>query len=256
MCGPVSKFASFSLVFLWLSSSFSVFAEPYRVAIVIDDIGYRYSDKKALDLPGNVTYSILPHTPYGKRLALKAQAQHNDVLLHIPMESENGKRLGPGALTSTMNEKSIHDSLARSYQEIPFAIGINNHMGSRLTKLYNPMMWTMKFLKDKHLFFLDSKTSAKSLAEQAAVDVGVPVRNRHVFLDNKLDDAYIEQQFNQLIAQAKKHKLAIAIAHPHPETIKALTWLIPELRKNNIELVPLSDFYRNQVVELAQTTAE
>ena len=256
LCGQVSKFASFSLLFLWLSSSSSVLAESYRVAIVIDDIGYRYTDKKALDLPGNVTYSILPHTPYGKRLALKAQAQHNDVLLHIPMESENGKRLGPGALTTKMDEKSIHDSLALSYQEIPFAIGINNHMGSRLTKLYNPMMWTMNFLKSKNLFFLDSKTSAKSQAEQAAKDVGVPVHNRHVFLDNQLDDAYIEQQFNTLIAQAKKHKMAIAIAHPHPETVKALTRLIPMLKQNNITLVPLSDFYQNQVIETAQTTAE
>ena len=111
------------------------------------------------------------------------------------------------------------------------------------------MSWTMSFLKDKHLFFLDSKTSVNSQAEQAAMDYGVPVRNRHVFLDNKLSDEYIEKQFNELIAQAQNNKFAIAIAHPHPETIKNLTRLIPLLAQKNIALVPLSDFYQDQDFE-------
>ena len=67
-------------------------AQLSRVAIVIDDIGYRYSDANALNLPGNITFSILPHTPYGKKLAEQANIAHHDVLLHIPMEAENGKR--------------------------------------------------------------------------------------------------------------------------------------------------------------------
>ena len=224
-------------------TSFSAFSLQPRVAIVIDDIGYRYSDRHALTLPGNVTFSILPHTPYGKKLALKANNMQHDVLLHIPMESKNGKRLGPGALTSAMNEENIRESLSLSFNEIPFAIGINNHMGSHLTQLYQPMAWTMQFLKDNQLLFLDSKTSAQSQAEQAAIDFGVPVRNRHVFLDNQLTDQYISQQFSELIAQALKHKIAIAIAHPHPETIKVLAQLIPKLKEHNIDLVPLSALY-------------
>jgi len=232
-----------ALIFLCFLISPLSFAEQIRVAIVIDDIGYRDSDALALTLPGNVTYSILPHTPYGKALALQANAQHNDVLLHIPMEATNGKRLGPGALTTQMSEQNIHDSLALALDEIPFAIGINNHMGSRLTSLYQPMAWTMNFLKENRLLFLDSRTSIHSQAEQAALDKGVPVRNRHIFLDNHLSDEYIEQQFNQFISQAQKDKLAIAIAHPHPETVVALTRLIPKLQQNNIELVPLSQLY-------------
>jgi polysaccharide deacetylase 2 family uncharacterized protein YibQ len=159
------------------------------------------------------------------------------------MEAENGKRLGPGALTTDMNEESIHESLAASFEEIPFAIGINNHMGSRLTKLYKPMSWTMNFLKERNLLFLDSKTCVESQAQQAALDAGVPVHQRHIFLDNKLDDDYIENQFNQLIRAAKKNKSAIAIAHPHPETVKNLSRLIPLLAEHNIELVPLSVLY-------------
>jgi len=216
-----------------------------RIAIVIDDIGYRYTDKHALSLPGAITYSILPHTPYGKKIAVKANANNKDVMLHIPMEAENGKKLGPGALTSAMNKDEIIASLNASLAEVPFAIGINNHMGSHLTQQNEPMMWTMNFLKEHHLIFLDSKTTQYSKAGQIAKLVGVPVQDRHVFLDNQLTDSYITKQFKSLIRYAKSQKTAIAIAHPHPETIQALTRLIPTLAKNNIELVPLSDLYVN-----------
>jgi len=252
----LNYFRLISLV-IFLLFSFISSAEQGKVAIIIDDIGYRYSDAKALELPGNITYSILPHTPYGKKLAVKANLKNHDVLLHIPMESKKGKRLGPGALTSDMSEQMIHETLAASLNEIPFAIGINNHMGSRLTSLYKPMSWTMNFLKEKQLFFLDSKTSANSQAEQAAKDSGVPVNSRHVFLDNQLDDHYISKQFNELIRQAQNNEFAIAIAHPHPETVKNLTRLIPLLAENNIRLVPLSELYIKQSVRtVAQLASE
>lgn len=240
-----------SIAFSIFYSSY-LFAKPAQVAIVIDDMGYRYTDKHALSLPGNVTYAVLPHTTYGKKLAVKAHAQAHDVLIHVPMEANNRKRLGPGALTSAMNEQQIRKSLTDSFAEIPFAIGINNHMGSYLTKLYKPMTWTMGFLKERQLFFLDSVTSADSKALQAARDMGVPVRARHIFLDNNLTDDYIKQQFSLLIDFAQKKQTAIAIAHPHPETIKMLTKLIPTLKQHNIELVPLSNLYAEQV--MAQST--
>lgn len=214
-----------------------------RVAIVIDDMGYRYTDKHALSLPGDITYAFLPHTTYGKKLAVIANSDNHDVLIHIPMESENRKKLGPGALTSSMNKAAFNQSLTKSFAEIPFAIGINNHMGSYLTQLYQPMAWTMTFLKDNNLLFLDSKTSPHSKAKQAAIDFGVPVKSRQVFLDNNLTDEYISQQFMQLINDAKKYQAAIAIAHPHPETISTLNRLIPTLKYHNIELVPLSSLY-------------
>jgi len=244
MISAVSKFLS--LIVIPLSCVLyakSTHAQPVRIAIVIDDIGYRYTDKHALSLPGAITYSILPHTPYGKRIAIKANAKHKDVMLHIPMEAENGKKLGPGALTSAMNKEEIIASLNASLAEVPFAIGINNHMGSHLTQLDAPMTWTMNFLKQHHLLFLDSKTSPYSKAGSIAKSVGVPVQNRHVFLDNQLTERYITKQFQSLINHAKSQKVAIAIAHPHPETIQALKRLIPTLAKNNVELVPLSALY-------------
>jgi len=217
-----------------------------QVAIVIDDMGYRHSDQEALTLPGNVTYAFLPQTTYAKSLAVQANNNNHDVLIHIPMESQHRNRLGPGALTSSMNEQAFKQSLAKSFAEFPFAIGINNHMGSYLTELYKPMSWTMDFLQKNNLLFLDSKTSPNSQAKQAALDYGVPVKTRHVFLDNKLTKTYIKKQFNQLMSVSKKHHNAIGIAHPHPETVAALMKLIPTLKEHGIELVPLSSLYPQQ----------
>ncbi|WP_057832593.1 divergent polysaccharide deacetylase family protein [Colwellia sp. TT2012] len=239
-----SFIATFPLVVMMLISYQSQ-AQTNRVAIIIDDMGYRYTDKHALTLPGAVTYAFLPHTTYGKKLAIQANNANHDVLIHIPMESKNREKLGPGALTSAMNEDAFKRSLTKSFAEIPFAIGINNHMGSYLTQLYQPMAWTMAFLKQHELLFLDSKTSPHSQAKQAAIDYGVPVKSRQIFLDNELTDEYISQQFKQLIAIALKHQTAIAIAHPHPETVAILTKLIPTLALHGIKLVPLSRLYQS-----------
>ncbi len=218
-------------------------AKALQVAIIIDDIGYRKSDLQALDLPGNISYAILPRTPYGRSLALQAKAKSNDVILHIPMEARNGKKLGPGALTSQMNEANIRQQLSDAFAEVPFALGINNHMGSKLTELYEPMAWTMKFLKERNLIFIDSMTSRASQAEQVAKNFGVPSLHRHIFLDNQLQHSYISGQFSKLILAAKKHQPVIAIAHPHPETISSLLRLLPLLAENNIELVPISKLF-------------
>jgi polysaccharide deacetylase 2 family uncharacterized protein YibQ len=215
-------------------------AKNAQVAIIIDDIGYRQSDAAALTLPGAITFAILPHTPYGKTLALKAYSKNNDVILHIPMEAENDKKLGPGALTIEMNEQSIRHELSLAFAEIPFAIGINNHMGSKLTKLYTPMMWTMRFLKERDLIFIDSVTTNKTKAERIALQLGVPTAHRQIFLDNELTREYIDQQFMQLIDHAQRFNSVVAIAHPHPETIVALNRLIPLLAELNIDLVPIS----------------
>lgn len=229
-----------------------VYAQPAQVAIIIDDIGYRKSDTQALYLPGNISYAILPHTPYGKRLALQAKAKNNDVILHIPMEAKNGKKLGPGALTSAMNENGIRESLSNAFAEIPFALGINNHMGSKLTELYQPMAWTMQFLRERNLMFIDSVTTNASQAEKIAESFGVPSLHRHIFLDNKLEHSYIRRQFTQLIRDAKRYKTVVAIAHPHPETIRSLRKLLPLLEKNNVELVPISQLLSNKMATINQ----
>jgi len=240
---------SFLLCFFTLTSLIftqDVNAKNAQIAIIIDDIGYRQSDAAALTLPGNITYAILPHTPFGKTLAELAFKKNQDVILHIPMEAENGKKLGPGALTSAMSEQAIRQELSLAFAEIPFALGINNHMGSKLTKLYTPMVWTMRFLKERGLLFVDSVTTGSTKAERIANQFGVPTTHRQFFLDNELNSDYIDRQFMQLIEYAQHHKSVVAIAHPHPESIAALNRLIPLLAQLDIDLVPISALVSQQ----------
>lgn len=211
-----------------------------KVSIVIDDIGYRQTDSIALTLPGKVTFSVLPHTPFGKSLANKISHLNKDVMLHIPMEAMNGKFMGPGGLSSSMNQGQFNAELYNALRDIPQAIGINNHMGSKLTTLSQQMLWTMAFLKRNNLFFLDSKTSQHSVAAKTAKTLGVPTLSRHIFLDNNLSEEYITKQFNQMMRHALKHKRTIAIAHPHPKSVEVLSKLIPTLAENGIELVSIS----------------
>lgn len=242
----MTRFLFKILLFLVISIPNFVNAFEAKVVIVIDDIGYRPTDANALKLPGQITYAILPHTPYGKTLAQQAYKHNKDVLLHIPMESTIGKKLGPGALTSDMGEIAIQEELQKAFAEIPFAVGINNHMGSKLTQLYSPMAWTMQFLKEKNVLFLDSMTTKLSKGEQVAKLFGVPTLHRHVFLDNQLSESYITKQFEQLIRIAQSNKTAVGIAHPHPESIEILTKLIPKLAELNIELVAVSSLVKTE----------
>ncbi|WP_286233858.1 divergent polysaccharide deacetylase family protein [Thalassotalea sediminis] len=231
-------------------------AQHAKVAIIIDDIGYRKTDIQTLELPGNITYAVLPHTPFGKHIAQLAFQAKNDVIIHVPMESTSGKKLGPGGLTAQMDETEIRHALTLALEEIPFAVGINNHMGSKLTTLYSPMAWTMRFLKEKDLIFIDSVTTRNSKARRLAKQFSVPNLSRRVFLDNQLDQAYIKQQFDELIYHAKRNKSVVAIAHPHPETIKALKSFIPELKKHNIDLVKISALLPKKPRLVTQMIAE
>lgn len=246
----------YSLLIFLLLVTCQCIAEKAQVAIIIDDIGYRKTDNQTLALPGNITFAVLPHTPFGKSIAEKAYQSNKDVIIHVPMESTSGKALGPGALTAQMDESEIRHALTRALEELPFAVGINNHMGSKLTTLYSPMAWTMRFLKEKELIFIDSVTTRGSKARRLAKQFNVPNLSRRVFLDNQLDPQYIRQQFNQLIYYAKKNKRVVAIAHPHPETMQALKTLIPELAKHDIDLVNISALLSKNTPLLPKVSAE
>ena len=129
--------------------------------------------------------------------------------------------------------------------------------GSKLTELYQPMAWTMQFLRERNLVFIDSVTTSASQAEKVAISFGVPSLHRHIFLDNKLEHNYIRQQFKQLIRDAKRYQTVVAIAHPHPETVTALRKLLPLLAENNVELVPVSQLLIRKTTSLnSQQRAE
>ncbi|MGM0481913.1 MAG: divergent polysaccharide deacetylase family protein [Pseudomonadota bacterium] len=208
-----------------------------KVAIIIDDIGNSRSDLEAALLPGNLTFAVLPFTPYSRSFALRAHHQQKEIMLHAPMQALKGNQLGPGGLTSVMSAAEIKLELQRSLDAIPYVAGVNNHMGSYFTQLTQPMRAVMETLQHRRLYFIDSRTSEFSIAADTATEFGVPVAHRHVFLDNQTSDRYLRQQWRQLIRQARRQGQAIGIAHPYPQTLAFLKRQLPQLAEHGIELV-------------------
>lgn len=228
--------------FYLLLACFCLLSTPTQagqIALIIDDMGYKQQDSQAFALPRAVTFSILPHTPFSTPYAEKAQQQQREVMLHMPMESLAGKKLGPGALTSDMLQKDIQHTLQQALASVPYARGINNHMGSKLTQLTLPMQTTMDFLKSQDLYFVDSRTTRYSKAEKIAKSRGVKALHRHVFIDHFPNPKHMQQQMQRLVRIAKKHHKAVGIAHPYPETLAFLQDYLPQLPQE-VNLVPLS----------------
>lgn len=234
---------------------FSLCVQAKHIAIVIDDIGYHKNDLTALHLPAGVSFSILPHTPYGAQFAKLAQQQNKELLLHAPMESLNGNPLGPGALTANMSKQQFQHTLRTALASLPPVKGVNNHMGSLLTQQATPMNWTMEVLKKQNLYFLDSKTTPKSQAQHIAQQFGVDNLARHVFLDNIPSQKQLNFRLAQLKRIAEKHQFAVGIAHPYPETLTFLAHALPALKKQGYTLLPLSELLKaKQQQRLAKNT--
>ncbi|RME33983.1 MAG: divergent polysaccharide deacetylase family protein [Gammaproteobacteria bacterium] len=217
------------------------------VALLIDDMGYRLEEgEAALGLPGPLAYSFLPYTPHARALAEQARALGREILLHLPMEAERDNHLlGPGALLGSMDRARIEQTLEADLAALPPVIGVNNHMGSRLTREPMPMHWLMEGLR-RHggLIFIDSRTTAATVAATVARQYGLAQLSRDVFLDNRDDPAAIREQFRRWLRRAWLHGHSLAIAHPRPATLAVLALELPRLRQHGVRLVSLEEFYR------------
>ncbi|MFH1057256.1 MAG: divergent polysaccharide deacetylase family protein [Pseudomonadota bacterium] len=213
-----------------------------RVAIVIDDLGHSLEAARkllALDLP--LDFSVLPYATHGRQVAQEASAQGREVLLHLPMEPKSYPSLspGPGALLASMDAERLRQATQAALAAVPGAVGVNNHMGSRLTEDRAAMQAVCEVLRPRGLFFLDSLTSPRSQAWQQAQRMGLAFARRDVFLDNDPSSAAVTAQIARLIELAKARGQAIAIGHPHPATIQALAEQAERLRRE-VDMVPVS----------------
>ena len=214
-----------------------------RIALIIDDIGDRHAEgRAAVDLPGAVACAFLPHTPYARELARRAHGHGKEVLLHLPLQALEGKELGPGAITLHTSETEFRRILADNLAVIPHVQGVNNHMGSLLTRHPGHMTWLMQDLAaNGKLFFVDSYTHADSVALAMARERGVPAARRDVFLDNIPEQKAIEAEFVRLVQRAREHGSAIGIGHPYPQTMEYLARVLPTLEAEfGVTLVPVS----------------
>ncbi len=205
------------------------------LSLVIDDLGYSLSAaKQVMDLPGKHSFSIIPGVTYSQQVAEYASSQKKEILLHLPMQSS--LPAGPEesiSIHTGMSEQQVINRVNYLLKSVPNIKGINNHMGSRLTALDFYMKPVMDSIKQFNpaLYFLDSRTTALSKAYKVALNTGLNTLERDVFLDNDHNIEAMQVQFNIWLHKSKKNGASIAIAHPHPNTIKFLNENINTLTK-------------------------
>ncbi|HUI41230.1 MAG TPA: divergent polysaccharide deacetylase family protein [Terriglobia bacterium] len=222
-------------------------ARLYRVGIVIDDLGQEMQPVRALlAIPYPLTFSVLPHLPESRETAAAANRAGREVMLHLPMEplAESKMSPGEGALRVGMSASEVDRLVEGDLASVPYAAGVNNHMGSRATSDPALMANVMKELASRRLYFIDSRTAASTVALGAAREAGIPAFYRSIFLDDTETLDYTLGQLRRLRALVEQQGVAVAIGHPHPSTIRALEKFLPELERDDIELVPPSRLVR------------
>mgnify|MGYP001551193470 FL=1 len=231
-----------AILLLLASQSFAQSAP--RIAIIIDDLGYHLAaGQRAVALPGPVACAILPGTPRSTQLAQAAWQSGKEVLLHLPMQSMHlHGAMEPGSITLDTTRQGLADTFANALATVPFAVGVNSHRGSLLTRHPGHMSWLMEeILMAGGLYFVDSYTTRRSVALQIASEQGVPAIKRDVFLDSDPAPEMVEREFERLKALARENGLAVGIGHPYPATLGFLERAIPRLVEEGIELVPLRE---------------
>ncbi|MFW6172327.1 MAG: divergent polysaccharide deacetylase family protein [Elusimicrobiota bacterium] len=213
------------------------------IALIVDDVGYKKQIKEFIELDIPITYSILPGLPYSKFFAEKFKTSNIPYLLHMPMEPYGYPEKDPGkiALFTDMSKTEISRMIEKALKSVPGARGINNHMGSKFTSDKKSVKKMLDILKKKELFFIDSSTSKDSVGYKMAKQYNVPTQLNNMFLDNKDSYDYITDRLKKLKKTASKNNLTVVICHATRKNIsKALKEYIPEIKKQGIEFVPVS----------------
>lgn len=236
----MQRMAALTLILTLLTAGIPV--QAAKLAIVIDDLGHHAMPEALSQLPHAVSVSILPNTPFDIATAEQAHREQRDVLLHMPMQPQGHAPLEPLTLTFAMSQQQTQQTLRHALLRIPYVVAINNHMGSALTQNRQHMDWVMTVLNDYGVGFLDSRTSAASVAEQRSLAMGLPTLRRHVFLDHVASEAFVARQLKAAVKRAQRQGYAIAIGHPYPVTLTTLAKQLP-LLEQDIELVPLSTLF-------------
>lgn len=227
-----------------LSLAAQATAQPRpQIVIIIDDLGYQFAaGQRAIELPGAVSFAVLPATPNGRALAQAAHAQGKEVLLHLPLESvDHSGPAEPGGITLDMDQAAFASAFDAALESVPYAIGVSSHRGSLLTRHPGHMQWLMQEISARDgMFFIDSFTTHRSVAMQVAAETGVAATRRHVFLDNDRSLAAMDREFDKLTRLASEKGVAVGIGHPYPETLAFLERKLAELDIDAIELIPVS----------------
>ncbi|MBI2265082.1 MAG: divergent polysaccharide deacetylase family protein [Armatimonadetes bacterium] len=215
-----------------------------KIAIIIDDLGY--SLERALPflgLPCSITLSVLPSLPYSAPIARKAKEEGKGVMMHLPMESKTGKEPGPGAVTMEMPSPELRQQIAEDLESVPGATGVNNHMGSLGSEDRALSRRIMEYMKERDLFFIDSRTSPDSVLGAVALECGVRCLCRAIFLDHEDQPDRIREKLVEAADLALKQGMAVAIGHPRPNTALVLQEAVTLFSGKGVQLITADDLW-------------
>ena len=202
-------------------------------------------------MPQAISVAVLPNAPHAREMATKAHNSGHEVLIHLPMAPLSKQPLEKDTLRPEMSSDEIDRIIRDAYDKVPYAVGLNNHMGSAMTSSLYGMLKVMQSLERYNLYFLDSMTIGNSQAMRAAQGTGVKVIKRKVFLDDTQNEADIRVQFNRAVQLARRNGSAITIGHPHPSTVRVLKQMLPTL-PSDITLVRPSDLLNEPQVDTSR----
>lgn len=224
---------------------FPIFSSPLyaqkgtkTAIIVIDDLGQNFKGTaEIMKLPFPITVAVMPFLPKTRSDAKRAYAAGHEVIVHMPMEALSGKKqwLGPGAITTALSDEEIQNRVRAAIDNVPHAIGMNNHMGSKATIDARVMKNVLKVCKERGIFFLDSLTNSRSIVGRVADEVQVPSIKNHIFLDHACTRAVIHKQFIRMREHLRHHDVCIAIGHVGAECKITATILKEQMEKMSRE---------------------
>ena len=218
-----------------------------RIAIILDDWGYHLESCEALKaMHSPVAVAVLPGLDHSTDIAQCAHDTKNTVMLHLPLEPHQYLEQYPSnyIITTSMRQQRVERMLKKNLENIPFVEGVNNHMGSKATEDRHLMSIIFARLKEKNLFFVDSLVTSNSICRGLAREMHIDFARRDVFLDNKNERRYIENQFTQLAKLAKQKGYAIAIGHDRPLTLEIVKEQTENLQKQGFKIVRITELLR------------
>lgn len=221
-----------------------IYASPQvkgKVVIIIDDMGVSLTSKIVEIMPAPLTLSYLPYAKNLQERTEKASRNGHEIMLHLPMEPMSKyKDAGSHVLKVNQSREKLLKDIEWNLSRFKGYVGVNNHMGSRMTQDKRSMDQVMKYLKKRNLFFIDSRTIGNSVAAESARDFGLDYAKRDVFIDHEITEEFVSNALKKLENKALRNGYAIAIGHPHKVTIKVLKEWLPTLKDKGLTLVPAS----------------
>lgn len=229
---------------LWMLSTcvYAASTTIPKVSIIIDNLGdQKQAGLQAVRLPGDIGCSILPHAHFTAMLADECHRMHKVVILNVPMQAIRPFKLGPGGLHMDMSKAEFVNAVNGDLAALPYAQGLDNHMGSMLTTSSERMTWLMETIKPHDLFFLDNHTAPHSVIGHVAAETGVPAIGRDVFLDDVRTPEAVGKQFNEMLRIAKRYGSAVAVGRADAVTLNYLAQELPRLSSQGYQLVSITE---------------